>query len=329
MDSQTKVLPGIKDLKKKLDPFSKSNANIAIQQLVVTLLLYCLGWIAMVFSLQIGYWLTLLLAIPTAGFLIRIFIFFHDCGHNSFLPSTTWNRRIGFWLGVLTFTPGAQWWRSHAIHHATSGNLDKRGVGDVMTLTVDEYQKLSVWGKVGYRIFRHPLVMFIFGPIWMFLIQNRWWSIRHGKRETMSVVWTNLAIVAIATGISLLIGFKNYVLIQLPVIWMAGMAGIWLFYIQHQFQGVYWARSQEWDYVASAFKGASYYKLPKALQWFSGNIGFHHIHHLNPRVPNYNLEKAYQSDALLRQSPTLNIRESLSCVKLTLIDEKAGKLVGF
>ncbi|HSQ27080.1 MAG TPA: fatty acid desaturase [Anaerolineales bacterium] len=329
MDSQTTALPGIKELKKKLDPFSKSDSNIAIRQLVVTLLLYGLGWLAMVYSLQIGYWLTLLLTIPTAGFLIRIFIFFHDCGHNSFLPSTQWNRRVGFWLGVLTFTPGAQWWRSHAIHHATSGNLDKRGVGDVMTLTVDEYQKLSALGKAGYRIFRHPAVMFIFGPIWMFVIQNRWPSIWHGKRETMSVVWTNLAIIAMATGISLVIGFKNYVLIQLPVIWLAGMAGIWLFYIQHQFQGVYWARGQEWDYVASAFKGASYYKLPKVLQWFSGNIGFHHIHHLNPRVPNYNLEKAYQSDELLRESPTLNIRESLSCIKLTLIDEQAGKLVGF
>lgn len=329
MQSQTTALPGIKELKKKLDPFSKADPKLAVRQLALTMLLYCLGWIVMVYSLQIGYWLTLLLAIPTAGFLIRIFIFFHDCGHNSFLPSTQWNRRVGFWLGVLTFTPGAQWWRSHAIHHATSGNLDKRGVGDVMTLTVDEYQKLSVWGKVGYRIFRHPAVMFIFGPIWMFVIQNRWPSIQHGKRETMSVVWTNLAIIAMATGISLLIGFKNYVLIQLPVIWMAGMAGIWLFYIQHQFQGVYWARGEEWDYVASAFKGASYYKLPKALQWFSGNIGFHHIHHLNPRVPNYNLEKAYRSDELLRKSPTLDIRESLSCIKLTLIDEKEGKLVGF
>ncbi len=329
MENLTVKLPSIKTLKTKLEPYAKADSRTALRQLVITLVLYIVGWVVMVYSLRVSYWLTLLFAIPTAGLLIRLFIFFHDCGHNSFLPSITWNRRIGFWLGVLTFTPGAQWWRSHAIHHATSGNLDKRGVGDVMTLTVDEYQKLSLWGKIGYRLFRNPLVMFLFGPIWMFVIQNRWPTLRHGRRETMSVVWTNLAIIAMATAISLVIGFKNYVLIQLPVIWLAGMAGIWLFYIQHQFQSVYWARGHHWDYVASAFQGASYYQLPKALQWFSGNIGFHHIHHLNPRVPNYNLEKAYQSDELLRQSPTLNIRQSLACIKLALIDEKAGKMVGF
>jgi omega-6 fatty acid desaturase (delta-12 desaturase) len=329
MEIQKDNLPGMKELKKKLDPFSKASPRLAMRQLAVTLFLYILMWVAMVFSLQIGYWLTLLLAIPAAGLLVRIFIFFHDCGHNSFLPSMHWNRRIGFWLGVLVFTPAAQWWRSHSIHHATSGNLDKRGTGDVMTLTVDEYQNLSVWGKLGYRVFRNPLIMFLLGPIWMFIIQNRWPVKRQGKRETMSVVWANLAIVAIATAISLVIGFKNYVLIQLPIIWLAGMAGIWMFYVQHQFEGVYWARDGQWNYVASAFKGASYYELPKVLQWFTGNIGFHHIHHLSPRVPNYYLEDAYQSDELLRQSPRLTIRESLACIRLTLIDEKSGKLVGF
>ena len=323
------VIPGMKDLKTRLEPFARANDRIALRQLLVSLVLYAAGWTAMFYSLRVGYWLTLLLAIPTAGILVRIFIFFHDCGHNSFFSSTKWNRRIGFWLGVLVFTPGEQWWRAHAIHHATSGNLDNRGVGDVTTLTVEEYRKLSPLGRFGYRLFRNPLVMFGLGPIWMFLLAHRWPFQKFGKKESLSVLWANLAILALATGLSLLLGFKNYVLIQLPVIWLAGMAGIWLFYIQHQFENVYWARTPSWNYVASAFQGASYYHLPKVLQWFSGSIGFHHIHHLSPLVPNYALEQAYASDSILRQSPTLTIRESIQCVQLALYDEALGKMVPF
>jgi len=327
--TQQLTLPDMKALKTQLAPFSKADTKTALRQLLVTLFLYATGWVAMFYSMKVSYWLTLLLALPTAGLLVRIFIFFHDCGHNSFFPSTLWNRRVGFWLGVLVFTPGEHWWRSHAIHHATSSNLDKRGVGDVTTLTVEEFRKLSRLGQLGYRLFRNPLVMFGLGPIWMFLILHRWPSANSGKKEIMSVVWTNLAIIALVTGLSLLMGFWNYVLIQLPLIWMAGMAGIWMFYIQHQFESVYWARDKQWDYVSSAFLGASYYRLPKLLQWFSGNIGFHHIHHLNPRVPNYHLETAYHSAEVLRQSPTLDIRQSLQCVRLALYDENAGKMVSF
>lgn len=322
-------LPTFKDLKVLLDPFAKAQTKIAVKQLLISLGLYAAGWVAMYLSLEISYWLILLLAIPTAGFLVRIFIFFHDCGHNSFLPSTAWNRRIGFWLGVLVFTPGEDWWRSHAIHHATSGNLDKRGVGDVSTLTVEEYRQLSWWGKLGYRLFRNPLIMFGLGPIWMFVLQHRLPTKGAGRKETLSVVWANLAILGMATLISFGIGFKNYMLIQLPVIWIAGMAGIWLFYVQHQFESVYWARDGAWNYISSAFLGASYYRLPKVLQWFSGNIGFHHIHHLNPRVPNYHLESAYRSSELFHRSPTLDISQSLACVRLALYDERAGTMVGF
>ena len=314
-------LPSMKDLKSVVEPFSKAETQTAVRQLVVTLLLYVTGWVAMYFSLQVGYWLTLLLAIPTAGFMIRIFIFFHDCGHNSFLPSTRANRRLGFWLGILVFTPGEQWWKSHAIHHATSGNLDRRGVGDVTTLTVDEYLKLPILGRLGYRLFRHPLVMFGLGPLFMFLIKHRIAYPRFGKRETLSVVWTNLGILALAVGLNLLMGFQNYLLVQLPVLWLGGMSGIWMFYVQHQFESSYWARHPEWEYIASAFEGASYYQLPKLLQWFTGNIGFHHIHHLSPKVPNYRLEKAYNSDEILRRPLTLTIRESLRTIPLTLIDE--------
>lgn len=319
----------MKLIQTKLEPFSRADNRVAIRQLLVTLVLYFAGLVAMYFSLPAGYWLTLLLAIPTAGLLVRIFIFFHDCGHNSFFSSTRWNRIIGFWLGVLVFTPGEQWWHSHAIHHATSGNLDKRGTGDVETLTVQEYRSLSAPRKMGYRLFRNPLVMFGLGPVWMFLLAHRVPRPVFGRKETMSVVWSNLAIAAIITVASLIIGFKQYVLIQLPVIWLGGMAGIWMFYIQHQYKNVYWSRTASWNYLASAFLGASYYRLPRALQWFTGNIGFHHIHHLNPRVPNYRLESAYLSDGMFRQSPTINLRQSLETVALKLIDEENGQMVGF
>lgn len=319
----------MKDLKGVVEPFSKAETQTAVRQLVITLLLYVTGWVAMYFSLQVGYWLTLLLAIPTAGFMIRIFIFFHDCGHNSFLPSTRANRRLGFWLGILVFTPGEQWWKSHAIHHATSGNLDRRGVGDVTTLTVDEYLKLPILGRLGYRLFRHPLVMFGLGPLFMFLIKHRIAYPRFGKRETLSVVWTNLGILALAVGLNLLMGFQNYLLIQLPILWLGGMSGIWMFYVQHQFESSYWARHPEWEYIASAFEGASYYQLPKVLQWFTGNIGFHHIHHLSPKVPNYRLENAYNSDEILRRPLTLTIRESLRTIPLTLIDEANDRMISF
>ena len=326
--SQT-ALPRVQDLKVTLAPFSKANTKTALRQMLVALFFYAAGWAAMVYSLQISFWLTLLLALPTAGFLMRIFIFFHDCGHNSFFPSTRMNRQIGFWLGVLVFTPGEQWWRSHAIHHATSSNLDKRGVGDVTTLTVEEYHKLSKWGKLGYRLFRNPLIMFGLGPFWMFLISHRFATPRFGKKETMSVVCANLAILAIATVLSLLIGFWNYVIIQILVMWIAGMAGIWMFYIQHQFDDSYWAPDEKWSYVASAFKGASYYRLPMVLQWFTGNIGFHHIHHFSPLIPNYQLDRAYQSAEIFRQVATFNIRQSLKCVSLALYDEEADKMVSF
>jgi omega-6 fatty acid desaturase (delta-12 desaturase) len=328
-DVMQAALPQMKNLRALLEPFSKANQKTATRQLLVALIFYIAGWAAMYYSLHISYFLTLLLAVPTAGFLMRIFIIFHDCGHGSFFQSTKLNRRIGFWMGVLVFTPGEDWWRTHAIHHATSGNLDKRGIGDVATLTVDEYQKLSPAGRFGYRLFRHPLIMFGLGPVWMFLIRHRWPSTGAGRKETMSVIWTNLAIVIIATGLSLLMGVNNYILIQLPIIWLGGMVGIWMFYIQHQFESVYWARDKEWNFLGSAFLGASCYRLPKVFQWFSGNIGFHHIHHLNPRVPNYQLDRAYHSTEALRQAPTFNFRQSLNCIRFALIDERLGKMVSF
>jgi len=332
MPSPTISIPTMKELNPLLAPYQQSAWKPAVGQLLNTVFPYLLLLGAMILSLRVSYWLTLLLAIPTAGLMIRTFILFHDCGHNSFTPSRKANKIIGFVLGVLAFTPGEQWWKSHAIHHATSGNLDKRGVGDVTTLTVEEYKAKHWVERFGYQLFRFPLIMFGLGPLWMFIIAHRLPLPRYSSKETMSVVWTNVALAVYITAFSFLAGgFWNFVIIQLPVLWMAGMFGIWLFYIQHQFEGVYWARDEEWDYVKSALLGASFYRLPKVIQWFSGNIGFHHIHHLSPRVPNYLLEQCHAAIPALRDTVReIGFIESLRMVRLQLIDEKHNnRLVTF
>jgi acyl-lipid omega-6 desaturase (Delta-12 desaturase) len=294
-------LPSMAELNRILSPYQKADMRHSILQLVNTLVPYIVLWYLMYLSLSVSYALTLLLAVVAAGFLVRVFIFFHDCGHNSFFPSTKINKIVGFWLGVLVFTPGEHWWHSHAIHHATSGNLDKRGTGDVATLTLEEYISARWSKRLGYRFFRHPLIMFGLGPLYMFILLHRLPLPKYGKKETMSVIWTNVALLATAGVMSLLIGWQAYLLIQIPVIWMAGAFGIWLFYVQHQFEETYWERDEEWNYVASALLGASFYRLPGILQWFSGNIGYHHIHHLSPRIPNYNLDKAHNNSSVIQK----------------------------
>jgi omega-6 fatty acid desaturase (delta-12 desaturase) len=323
-------LPKMTELNRLLAPYQKSSVRHSILQLVNTLVPYVALWVLMALSLRVSYALTLALAVVTSGFLVRLFIFFHDCGHNSFLPSVKANKAVGFWLGVLLFTPSEQWWHSHAIHHATSGNLDKRGVGDVTTLTVDEYYESRWFSRLGYRFFRNPLVMFGLGPVFSFLIMNRLPLPNYGKPETRSVILNNLAILALATLVSLVIGFKAYLMIQLPILLLGGAAGIWLFYVQHQFEDPYWERTEKWDYVAAALLGASYLKLPKVLNWFSGSIGFHHIHHLSPRIPNYNLAGAHENNPLIRKwARMVSLRESLRFTRLKLWDEPLHKMVGF
>lgn len=323
-------LPTMADLNQILAPYQKSDIRKSVWQLVNTLIPYFVLWYFMIRSLEISFWLTLALVILAALFLVRIFIFFHDCGHNSFFPDKETNKRVGFWLGVLTFTPGEHWWHSHAIHHATSGNLDKRGTGDVETLTLEEFYKAPWVKRLGYQFFRNPLVMFGLGPIFMFLIMHRLPVPKYGKKETMSVVWANLAILVMVTGMSLLIGLKNYLILQLLVIWIGGGIGIWMFYVQHQYEEVYWARNKDWSYVASALLGASYYRLPKLMQWFTGNIGFHHIHHLSPRIPNYNLEKAHTNSPLIQKwAREIDIGESLWTPRLKVWDEANRQMTGF
>lgn len=331
-DNSPTALPTMKELNPLLAPYQTPAWKPAIWQMVNTILPYFVLLTAMFFSLRVSYWLTLGLAIPTAGFLIRTFILFHDCGHNSFTPSRKANKVIGFILGVITLTPSEQWWKSHAIHHATSGNLDKRGIGDVTTLTVEEYRSKHWVEKVAYQLFRFPFIMFGLGPLWMFLIHHRFATPRFSKKETLSVIWTNVALVFYIGGLSLLFGgFWNFLLVQLPVFWLGGMFGIWLFYIQHQFEGVYWARDPEWDYVASALRGASFYRLPRVLQWFSGNIGFHHIHHLSPRIPNYRLEACHANNPIFQQEvKEIGFFEALRMVRLQLIDEaNNNRMVAF
>jgi omega-6 fatty acid desaturase (delta-12 desaturase) len=325
-----KDLPTISQLKPLISKFQNPEWGPALIQLASSLLPYMALWALMVVSLRYSYVLTLALAIPAAGFLVRIFIIFHDCGHNSFFPSNKANKTIGFWLGVLVFTPGEQWWHSHAIHHATSSNLDRRGVGDVQTLTVEEYRSLPALKRLGYRLFRHPLVMFILGPIWMFLISHRLPSPRFGQKETLSVIYHNLALLAMIAGISQVISWRSYLMIQLPVIWLAGMAGIWLFYLQHQFERVYWSRNDQWNYVSSALLGASFYKLPRLLKWFSGNIGYHHIHHLSPRIPSYQLDRCYESNPLLQEmARKITLRSGFQNTRLALWDENQQRMVSF
>ncbi len=245
-------------MKKMLAPYQNSDLGRSIGQLANSLLPYLALWALMIYSLQYSYWITVVLLIPAAGFLVRIFIIFHDCGHGSFFQSKAANRYVGFFLGVLTFTPGESWWHAHAVHHATVGNLDKRGVGDVMTMTVEEYQNSNWLTKAVYAFFRYPLVMFGLGPIFIFMLRQRIPHPGAKWKEIRSVILTDLALAGIAWGLIAAFGWKAYVLIQLPVMWLAGLFGIWLFYIQHQYESVYWSRSPQWDFISASMKGSSF-----------------------------------------------------------------------
>ena len=313
-----------------LSHYQGGDDRYSMLQMTSTLFLYIVLWVLMVLSLQVSYLLTLALSIIAASFLVRIFIFFHDCGHNSFFSSIKANRIAGFFLGVLVFTPSLQWWHSHAIHHASSGKLDKRGIGDVDTMTVSEFRNSTSFKRAWYRFFRHPFTLLVLGPFFSFIIIQRLPLPHFGKKENLNVLWTNLAILALAAGISLVIGFKAYLMIQIPVMVLAGAAGIWLFYVQHQFAGVYWARKKDWNYVSSALLGASYYNLPGVLQYISGSIGFHQIHHLSPRIPNYKLAAAYRNNPVIQQwTQSIGLGESLQFINLKLWDEDNRQLIGF
>jgi acyl-lipid omega-6 desaturase (Delta-12 desaturase) len=309
--------------------FQRSSGWQASWQLVNTFVPYALLWYAMVRCAAISWWLVLPLAVLAAGFLVRIFIFFHDCGHGSFFQSVRANRITGFVCGMLTFTPFRHWTWAHATHHGASGDLDRRGTGDIWTLTVDEYLKASRWQRLAYRLSRNPLILFVLSPLYVFVIHQRFPVAGARRRERRSVQWMNLALLAMATTMSLAIGFKQYLLIQLTLTTISGTAGIWLFYVQHQFESTYWERTSHWSYAAAALQGSSYYKLPRILQWFSGNIGLHHIHHLSPAIPNYRLQHCLESEPLFQQVRPLTLMASFRALPRVLWDEQRKRLISF
>lgn len=310
-------------------PYAKPSNAKALWQLANTLLPYFALIALMYWLLQAGvhYLFVLPISILPALFLVRIFILFHDCTHSSFMSSKKWMTVIGHVLGILTFTSYHQWQREHLTHHRTVGNLEKRGVGDVWTMTVDEYQRSSWIKRLGYRLYRHPFFLFGIGPFYMFVINQRLPLAMKTKKDWISLLITNLGILAIVLTVSFTVGLQYYIMIQLPIIFIASSLGVWLFFVQHQYEEVYWAESDEWDITEAALKGSSVYKLPRILDWFTGNIAYHNVHHLNARIPNYNLRTLFHSTKAFRNSKEINIKESIHLAMLYLYDERLKKLI--
>ena len=316
------------DWKKIVLKYQQASVGRATWQIVNTLVPFIAAWVGMYFAVKVSWLLVLPCTLLAAGLLVRLFIIFHDCTHGSFFKSETANNVLGYITGVLTWTPYYHWRWEHTIHHATSGNLDKRGFGDIWTLTVQEYLEASALKKVAYRLSRNPFVLFLLGPLFLFIFWNRFARPSAPWRERLSVWTTNLGIAVMVFGLGTFLGWKNYVLMQLLVTGIGAGLGVWMFYVQHQFEGAYWDRQGEWDYASAALQGSSFYKLPKILQWFSGNIGFHHIHHLSPRIPNYNLERCHKSEPIFNTIKPLTLLQSLKCVNFRFWDEERRELVG-
>jgi omega-6 fatty acid desaturase (delta-12 desaturase) len=311
--------------------YGNSNLRKSLWQLLDTFVPYCIVWALMLRTVQLGYpyWVTLGLAVVAGGILVRIFILFHDCCHGSFFASRRANTILGYVSGILTFTPFEDWRYSHNLHHATAGDLDRRGVGAIWTMTKQEYLAAPTRKRLAYRIYRNPFVLLGPGSALLFLFFQRFTTKGAGKRERNSVVFTNLALLLVTTVASLTIGFQTYVLVQLPVIVIGGALGLWLFYVQHQFENVYWARREVCAPLRVALEGSSYLKLPKILQWFTGNIGLHHIHHVRPNIPNYNLQQCYDDIPDFQAVKPITIRTSFRSLRLRLYDETQQKMIGF
>jgi omega-6 fatty acid desaturase (delta-12 desaturase) len=316
-------------LQKALACYAVPRRGRAVSNLFTSVALY-VGLIgASCVALGFSLWLAGGLSVIAAGFLLRTFIVFHDCAHGSFLRSKRANALLGATLGVLVYTPFAVWRREHAIHHATAGDLDRRGVGDVQTLTVDEYDALPWWSRLRYRLFRNPFVMFGLGPLWVVLLGPRVVSWSTPRRLQRSVLGTDLVLVVVIAAFSWLLGWQGFLVVQLPALLVSGSIGIWLFYVQHQFEDTYWQSSESWSYDNAALQGSSYLRLPRVLQFLTGNIGLHHVHHLSARIPNYNLQAAHDENTALHGVPTISLLDGLRATRLKLWDERQRKLVGF
>ena len=334
-DTQTTLSPktdrSIPEWTKTITRFKHADTLASTWQVLNTLVPFAMLSGLMVVSYGWSYWLSLLLAIPTAAFLVRIFILQHDCGHHSFFHSVKANDVLGCLCGVLTLTPYHSWRRFHARHHVTSGNLTHRSYGDVMTLTVREYLALSRWGRLRYRVYRHPLFMFVIGASYFFMIRQRFTSglPRSWRRERMSVHTTNLGLLAVLVFAWLTIGLPMFFALWLPVGMLSAAVGSWLFYVQHQCEDAYWEHDESWDFTRAALEGSTYLRLPRVLQWFTSNIGYHHIHHLNSRIPNYHLPTCYAAELAFRDGPTIDLGDGIKSMSLKLWDADARRMVTF
>lgn len=316
-------------LRKHIAPYEKADLRKSVRQIINTIIPYFIFWYLAYLSLSVHYSLTLVSALIASGFLVRIFIIFHDCCHQSFFKSRRANAILGTFTGILTYFCYDRWRHDHSTHHATSSNLNKRGTGDITILTVNEYIASTKWQRLAYRLYRNPFVMFVLGPLYLVLYSNRFSRKNARRKERMNTWFINAMIVLIAVLLSWAIGWQSFLLVQFPIIYIAAAAGIWLFYVQHQFEDSYFESEEEWDYVKAAIDGSSYYKLPKILQWMTGNIGFHHVHHLSPRVPNYYLEEVHEKTPALQEATTITLRSSLKALRFRLWDEANKRLISF
>jgi omega-6 fatty acid desaturase (delta-12 desaturase) len=315
--------------RERLSPYARPCTKRGLLDLATSVVPYLALTAAMYALVDVSTLLVLALAVPAAGFLLRTFIVFHDCAHGSFFAGRAANKCVGVACALLVYQPFHSWRYEHAVHHATAGDLDNRGMGDVDTLTVAEYRELSRLGRVGYRLMRSPFVLLVLGPLWALFLEPRLVPGWARERFWRKIVATDIAIVAIIAALGALLGWGAVALVQVPSAMLAGAAGVWLFYVQHQFEGVYWVRNDSWSYAESALRGSSHLKLPKVLQFFTGNIGLHHVHHLSPRIPNYNLQRAHDENPVFHDVPTLSLWDGIRTLRLKLYDEERGELVGF
>ena len=329
MGSQVTNAEKTKKLRKDVAPFAKSEMKTSVMQMVNTIAPLLVFWALGYYAATISPWLAVGCAVFSAGFVVRTFIIFHDCTHGSFFKSKKANDTVGFITGVLTSFPYEKWKREHTIHHATSSNLDKRGIGDIDMLTVDEYLEKSKLGRLGYRLYRNPIVMFGLGPLFLVLVLNRMNRSDAKRKERVNTIVTNVVVLGLCVAMIVLFGWQSFLLVHGVTLFIAGSLGIWLFYIQHTYEDSYFEYDSEWDYVKAAVEGSSYYKLPKILQWITGNIGFHHVHHLSPRIPNYRLEDAHESVKPLQQATTITLKTSLESIRYKLYDSERQKFVTF
>jgi omega-6 fatty acid desaturase (delta-12 desaturase) len=315
--------------KDTLAPYAQPCLGRSVLDVATSVVPYLALCVLMYLALEVSYLLALALAIPASGFLVRTYIVFHDCTHGSFLPSKRANAWLGMSLGLLLFTAFASWRHGHAVHHATAGDLDRRGVGDVATRSVAEFRAMTPRARLGYRLYRNPFVMFCLGPILGMIVQARLVPAASRPRIKRAIIATNVALAVLIAALCALIGWQEYLLVQAPLVVLAGGTGIWLFYVQHQFEDAYWETGADWSYADAALHGSSYLKLPKVLQFFTGNIGLHHVHHLSARIPNYNLQRAHDDNPIFHAVPTLSFADGIRAVRLKLYDEDRRRMVTF